>query len=355
MKKGTILKRGITLLLSAALTLTIAPVVSNDTTAQAASATDQGEVTAYAAKESLLNDYAAKKKNDWLVFGKDENGQALSWYILGKDSGVSGDNIALIAANDIKKKQAFQSDTTNNQTYSYPAGTGYGDSAGTIEVYPNHYGASELRKALQSMAKDTAYFSTGEQSLMQETTIPNRDIKNGKAYDTSDVLYVPMGVTTNGNKDQTVYVESGNSRAFDRYDRAGSYIYWLRYPSDGNRMCTLAIASSSMRDSVSVSAWVNTEMLPVRPATNLDVSDVLFASAAQAATTDQVNTGKMFEDCTDEIAMKDTDSMNTYGRKPWVSRAMTLRMDGRNRKIGSVSYENETGMIHAQKDPAAGL
>ena len=95
-----------------------------------------------------------------IVFGKNSSGASQEWYILGKDEGVSGDdNTIIFAASPIATDQKF-SLSTSNKTYNYEAGTGYVDSADNIEVYPNHYGASDLRVALQDMAKNTNCFTT---------------------------------------------------------------------------------------------------------------------------------------------------------------------------------------------------
>ena len=96
-----------------------------------------------------------------LVFGKNSSSVAQEWHILGKDEGVSGDNTIIFAASPIETEQKFNSNT-NNKTYNYEANTGYGDNSGNIEVYPNHYGASELRDTLQGMATNTSYFTSAE-------------------------------------------------------------------------------------------------------------------------------------------------------------------------------------------------
>lgn len=45
-----------------------------------------------------------------LVFGKNQSGDAQEWYILGQDTGVTGDNTIIFAASPIVTKQAFQDD-----------------------------------------------------------------------------------------------------------------------------------------------------------------------------------------------------------------------------------------------------
>ena len=53
-------------------------------------------VTAYATKDELEN-WSYNTTAGKIVFGKDSSGNPLEWYILRKDEGVSGDNIAIFA------------------------------------------------------------------------------------------------------------------------------------------------------------------------------------------------------------------------------------------------------------------
>ncbi len=64
---------------------------------------------------------------------------------------------------------------------------------------------------------------------------------------------------------------------------------------------------------------------PVQPASNLDLSSVLFASAATAASSD------------------------TKSEKITDSAAMTLRLDGTGKDIGTVTYNTTTGDIKVVK------
>ena len=169
------------------------------TTAQVNSAVVQAaesntpSVTAYATVDDLRNKFTPNEDGTpsnigKLVFGKDDSGNALEWYILGEDTGVAGENTAIFTTSMISKQK--YSLTDGDRAYNYEAGTGYGDAAGSISVYVNHYGASDLRKALQSLADNTAYFSQAEQNLMNKTTVTNKDQKNNTDYTTSDKLYI---------------------------------------------------------------------------------------------------------------------------------------------------------------------
>ena len=152
-------------------------------------------VSAYATKTQLMDGTFAPNADGTaenigkLVFGKNSEGKSQEWYILGKDTGVSGDNTIIFAASPIATGQPFNS-ITGDRTYNYEAGTGYGESEGSITVYANHYGASYLRGALQSMATDKTYFTAAEQGLMNDTTVKTKDTKNSSVtYTTTDKLY----------------------------------------------------------------------------------------------------------------------------------------------------------------------
>ena len=62
--------------------------------------------------------------------------------------------------------------------FIYKAGTGYGETAGSITVMANHYGASDLRVTLQGIATNENYFTSTEQGLMNDTTVTTKDIFN---------------------------------------------------------------------------------------------------------------------------------------------------------------------------------
>ena len=245
----------------------------------------------------------------------------LKWYILGKDEGVSGDNTIIFAASPIAIGQKFNSNT-NNKTYSYEADTGYGDNSGNISVHGIHYGASDLRAALKGMAKNTIYFTTAEQGLMNATTVKTKDTKNSNVtYTTTDKLYA---LAADDDFNEIIKAGSGNNTvlAMNSYWSSGRD-FWLRSPyvRYGN-----GVLIASPGDYVSTTD-VN-QNWSVQPASNLDLSSVLFASAAQAASSD------------------------TKSEKITDGTAMTLRLDGTYKNIGTVTYNTTTGDIKAVKGSA---
>lgn len=322
-------KKGMAFVLTFAMIAGLVPAMSGGAnTVQAATGSGtEPSVTAYATKAQLMGDTFKPDANGnatttgKLVFGKNSKGNPQEWYILGADSGVSGgkDNTIIFAASPIETEQKFNSNT-NNKTYNYEANTGYGDNSGNIEVYPNHYGASELRDTLQGMATNTSYFTSAELGLMNATTVTTKDTKNSSVtYTTTDKLYALQGDFDNdkylwaGTDDSTVLAKSS-------YWRNGDW-NWLRSPygSGGNR-ALLAIPGHYVDERGVYYVFA------VQPASNLNLSSVLFASVATAASSDTVE-ARTIADGT----------------------AMTLRLDGTGKDIGTATYNTTTGDIKAVK------
>ena len=279
--------------------------------------------TTYVTKDELMtafepNANGTETNYGKLVFGKNSSGTPQEWYILGKDSGVSGDNTILFAASPIAKNQAFEDDFYNNKAFHINFGV-Y-ESAPT-EVYPNHYGASDLRAKLKTMATNTSYFTTAEQSLMNATTVTTEDKKNSTAYTTTDKLYA-LAADGLGVSYTTIKAGSDNSTilAMSSYWDSGAR-FWLRSPKAGyGGEVLLTYPADHVYSSV-----VNNG-LAVQPASNLNLSSVLFASAAEAAS---------------------SDTAELYAIASYTT--MTLRLEGTGKNIGTVTYNTTTGDIKAAK------
>lgn len=326
-------KKGMAFVLSLAMVAGLVPAMSggaNKVQAAPGSGTEPS-VSAYATKDQMMDDTFAPDNTGTasnygkLVFGKkknfDDTYSAQEWYILGKDEGVSGDNTIIFAASPIAIRQKFNSNT-NNKTYSYEADTGYGDNSGNISVHGIHYGASDLRAALKGMATNTIYFTTAEQGLMNATTVKTKDTKNSNVtYTTTDKLYA---LAADDVFNEIIKAGSGNNTvlAMNSYWSSGRD-FWLRSPYVRYGNCVL-IASAG--DGVS-STDVN-QNWSAQPASNLNLSSVLFASAATAA------------------------SSGTKSGTITEGTAMTLRLDGTGNNIGTVTYNTTTGDIKAVKGSA---
>lgn len=195
-------KKGMALVLSLVMAAGLVPAMSDGAnTVQAATGSGtEPSVTAYATKDQLMTAFTPDANGTAttigrLVFGKNSSGNAQEWYILGKDSGVSGDNNTIIfATSPIATGRKFEDDWRNNKTEQNLWSDCNYNGTSITEVYPNHYGASDLRGELQSMASNTSYFTTAEQGLMNATTVTTKDTKNNSVtYTTTDKLYALQG------------------------------------------------------------------------------------------------------------------------------------------------------------------
>lgn len=320
-------KKGMAFVLSLAMVAGLVPAMSGGAnTVQAATGSGtEPSVTAYATKDQLMTAFNPDSNGDAttigkLVFGKNSSSVAQEWYILGRDTGVSGDNTIIFAASPIARKQAFEDDDSNKKTFASSFGV---YETNPSDVYQNRYGASDLRVALKNMATNTSYFTTAEQGLMNPTTVTTNDILNSTIYTTTDKLYAltadgagfPYTTIKVGSDNNTVLAESS-------YWRSGE-LFWLRSPSDldsSDNIAWVAYPGKYVYGSI-----VSTKFA-VQPASNLNLSSVLFASAATAASSDKAE-ARTIADGT----------------------AMTLRLDGTGKDIGTATYNTTTGDIKAVK------
>ena len=319
-------KKGMAFVLSLAMVAGLVPAMSGGAnTVQAATGSGtEPSVTAYATKDQLMTAFTpdangtATTKGK-LVFGKKSDGTtAQEWYILGKDTGVSGDNTIIVAESPIARGQKFNSDISYKNDENLWSDCVYSETTIT-KVYANHYGASELRDTLQGMATNTSYFTSAEQGLMNATTVTTKDTKNSSVtYTTTDKLYALQGDFDNnqylwaGTDDSTVL-------AMRSYWRNGEW-FWLRSPYGRSDDSALLAYPGDFVDYDFVD-----DGTAVQPASNLDLSSVLFASAAIAASSD------------------------TKSEKITDSATMTLRLDGTGKDIGTVTYNTTTGDIKVVK------
>lgn len=323
-------KKGMAFVLTFAMIAGLVPAMSggaNKVQAASGSGTEPS-VSAYATKTQLMDNTFAPNADGtaenygMIVFGKKSDGiTAQEWYILGEDKGVSGDNTIIFATSPIATGQKFNS-SYDNKSFASSFGV---YASNPSEVYANHYGASELRVALQGMATNTNYFTTAEQGLMNATTVKTKDTKNSNVtYTTTDKLYALQG---NNYGDKKLLAGTSDSTVlavysyWDGYSWSNDSVFWLRSPyADDANIASLGFTGSGVG-----SRNVDYDYA-VRPASNLNLSSVLFASAATAASSDQAKLGT--------IAL---------------GKAMTLRLDGTGKNIGTVTYSATTGDIKVVK------
>lgn len=322
-------KKGMAFVLTFAMIAGLVPAMSggaNKVQAASGSGTEPS-VSAYATKTQLMDNTFAPNADGtaenygMIVFGKKSDGiTAQEWYILGEDKGVSGDNTIIFATSPIATGQKFNS-SYDNKSFASSFGV---YASNPSEVYANHYGASELRVALQGMATNTNYFTTAEQGLMNATTVKTKDTKNSNVtYTTTDKLYALQGKF----EDTKLLAGTSDSTVLAMYSYWGSYSssydfwFWSRSPYADD----VSIALVGIPGLIVGNRYVDYD-LAVQPASNLNLSSVLFASAATAASSDQAKLGT--------IAL---------------GKAMTLRLDGTGKDIGTVTYNTTTGDIKVVK------
>ena len=288
MKAHKLFNKAVAGVLSLALALGIAPVaIGGGAEAYAASATPS--VGAYADK-TALTDGTFKPNDDGTAtnIGKISLG-GKAWYLLGGE----GTNVDVFAAEDITSK-IFRTDISTARSYDSSYGT---YASAPTQVYPNHYGASDIRAALQDMAKvggtDTT-FNSVEKAMMNDTTVETTDTQGTSdtsddlTYTTTDKLYLAKeGSNFLGNY-ATELIVNGKKLSKSTYwsDASSRTMFWLRSPASYDKSNALLAA-----DGYYVTNQYTSYNSGVRPAVNLDFSSVLFASAAPVVTsnTDKTN------------------------------------------------------------------
>jgi len=341
------MKKGIAALLSGVLAFGMTAGVIpgfEDSMQSVRAATSEPSVTAYATKQQLKDyqtfgtDTNGKPNNNIgvLAFGKNQDGKPQEWYILGNDNRIASDNASIFAVTPVIDRQTFTNTTEENRTLQDSWGE-YDSSKKQETVSRNHYGASDIRAKLQSIAKDKNRFSVAEQNLMNATTIETSGYIGGNTteykYKTTDKLYAP-----HYTKGKTIEIGTWSTRSLllttylkDSTKQEGSSWVWTRvanpgYENDQRVYAVDGYGNVSTTFSINDSAKAFTY-----PASNLNLTDVLFASSAKAATSDTAVSG--------EIAQ---------------GKAMTLRLNGGGKDIGTVTCNADVGQINAKKGNTAG-
>ena len=348
MRKRNQMKKGIAALLSGVLAfgMTAGVIPGFEDSMQSVRAANgiAPSVTAYATKTQLKDyqtfgtDTNGKPNNNIgvLAFGKNQDGKPQEWYILGNDNRIASGNASIFAVTPVIDRQTFTNTTEENRTLQDSWGE-YDSSKKQETVSRNHYGASDIRAKLQSIAKDKNRFSVAEQNLMNATTIETSGYIGGNTteykYKTTDKLYAP-----HYTKGKTIEIGTWSTRSLllttylkDSTKQEGSSWVWTRvanpgYENDQRVYAVDGYGNVSTTFSINDSAKAFTY-----PASNLNLTDVLFASSAEAATSDTAVSG--------EIAQ---------------GKAMTLRLNGGGKDIGTVTCNAEVGQINAKKGNTAG-
>jgi len=315
-------KRYIGLLITMALMLVVCGgTVPTDLSYVNAAGEGEPSVTAFAEKSELMTVFDLDGDNDTvgkIVFGKNEDEEAQEWYIAGKDINGSVDNIVLFTTTALMKEEKFNL-SQDSQSYSPEWGCIYASEPSS--VYPNHYGASSLRATMCGMLSGEGCFSVGEKNIMKDTTVLINDKMAGVEYSVTDVLYLPAGE----NSGTKIYVGSESDLEISNqyWDDEN---FWLCSPGPYGNFAALRSSGNSIQAS-----YIDAEGINVKMAVQIDLSNVLFASSAKAATVG--NEQGVIADGT----------------------AMTLRLDGSNKNIGTLKYHVDTGKIMMSEGSAGNV
>ena len=272
------LKRSSAILLSLTMALSLFPGMKG-TVPTVLAAGNKTPKSAYWTNVSGLKNFSLDETRDTegrIIFGQNGSGAAQQWKIAGTDSRIDGDNIILFAASRLGIS-AFEDDDTN-KSYDLNWNCTYPDGTTVSEVYPNHYGASDLRTVLNGYMSGNRYFSKSEKTKMNPTTIYTDDKNNNTTYSVTDTLYAPYGdynakyVTVGTNTSDSL-----NDGVMINSSKLGRGVFWLRSP---NYDRDYGIAASGGGD---VGVRYVGDSVYVVPAFDLNLSDVSFASAAEAA------------------------------------------------------------------------
>ena len=236
--------------------------------------------TPFATVEQLksfnTNDNDGERNPAKVYFGNNNQ----QWWIAGSQNG----NLTLFAASPLATGQVFESNYNSNKTYNADWDCDYTSTGGSAptDVYPNHYGASPLRATLRNW--ESSNFTDAEQTLMNTTTIYTNDTKNSSVYSTQEKLYLAYG-----NYDDGQYITVGTNASstlngglrIDKGYWGKSGKFWLRAPyvpySD---VALVAWPGDHVDGNLVYVAYA------LVPAFELNLSSVIFASAAPAASSD---------------------------------------------------------------------
>ena len=272
------LKRSSAILLSLTMALSLFPGMKG-TVPTVLAAGNKTPKSAYWTDVSGLMDFSLAKTSDTegrIIFGQNGSGAAQQWKIAGTDSGIDGDDIILFAASRLGYLK-FEDDCNTNKPYD--ANWNCTCPGGTVsEVFPNHFGASDLRTVLNSYMSGNSYFSASEKTKMNLTTIYTDDKNNNTTYSVTDTLYAPYGdynakyVTVGTNTSDSL---NGGVRI--NSSKLGINIFWLRSPEYTDKSYGIVATNTG------VGMKLVDAIAYVVPAFDLNLSDVSFASAAEAA------------------------------------------------------------------------
>lgn len=219
--------------------------------------------------------------------------------------------------------------------------------AGTTRVFANHFGGSDIWKEIKEYQDDTTRFSTAEQALMKPTTVWTWDKKNDKFYSTTSKLYLGAGQYSNGQAAEKHFftvgantVDTSGEPAKTGNDAVNNGLkvglvaetgatdspytiaysngrwFWLRSPYASNSHSALGAYTGNYVDNHTV-IYSNRCV----PACALNLSSVIFASAAQPQSSSALSDGVYLRVAEPTKGAKIKATETTSGRKVTVTKS----------------------------------
>lgn len=267
MKRRFAIKKIVVIMMTFLLTVVMFP--NTDRTVHAAGPSSDRFVSA----DELLTYNTAKPQSSLKIyFGKDKQ----QWWIAGSQK---ENTLVLFAANPLGAKQKF----SDIGTKSYDASWSCDYENGNVpqDVSANHYGGSKARADVSAL--EASYFTQGEQALMNETLLYNKDIKNNSTYSVSDRLYLPYAdpeteLVTVGTNDKDD-LKSGLTVDPSYFS---SVLFETRTPNSKENF----VANGSKIGYMPVFVHRVDNDADLLPAFELEISSVLFGSVVPAASAD---------------------------------------------------------------------
>lgn len=338
MRRRNLFIKGISLILGVVMALScIMPDgIKGDNTVHAANTGVQGsdkfiDVSELNKTDTAYGLYGSDKKIQKVYFGTNGDDKQ-TWYIAGYD----GTGLVLMCdpAKPLADCQAFNSSKDEITDISKIKGD-YDSGTAPTSVYANHYGSSDLRAWLTSKKVNDknaglSFFTVSEESLMLSATVYTNDMKNNSIYSTNDKLYAAYGdytdyncITVGSNSADNLNCGIKIGLTSDTAPSDSPYTscrwFWLRLPDNYDRYAFFADPGFKVN-----SNGVTIE-LEVLPAFNLNLSSVLFASAAQAATADA--------ELTDAVTFRFDGSDKIASAVDFTANEVTVKKDSSDKSL----------------------
>ncbi len=260
-------------------------------------------------------------------------------------------------------------------------------SSSPADVYANHWGASNLRKVLKTIyegskltvdgeeADYSGFFNATEKGLMAASTIATNDHQTGSAveYTTEDILYAPRLRSTEFSPpdrsslpgaslppNTSVTVGGADALSIDAAHWGG--VSWLRSPYPDDSSATLVAHLGYYVDFWSV----DYDRPSISAAFRLDLTPVLFASAASAASSAE---GGKFEKISTDTPMTlrltapegstaevsaTADEVVTRNAAGWTLMVQGVTSDGQSWSYGRTITSNDSVAVSPAVVAAAG-